>query len=443
MFFSKYPYEQIHEMNLDWLIKMVGKLKKRIEVLETKVQALEEWKTNVVDPFIESLGDITEWRGTIQNWKDNIVDPFIESITGRMSQAEDDIDALEAALDGKQDTLTAGTGITIVDDVISATGGGGASDWDDISNKPFESIGTGLDVDQDGVLSVDGSSIDISNNTSITNIEDDIQDIIDGTTAIDISNNSSITNIEGDIQNIIDGTTPIDITNNSSITNIEGDIQDIIDGTTSIDITNNTSITNIQDDIDDIVDGTTPIDISNNSTITNIENHMISKETYFNSNFTFYAPEVGGEPAYPNLTGNMIALQSFGDGIICQITCGATSAELPYELSIGQYWTAVLDDADALAFMDGKSFGGTVLLETAQFGTSWSLFNNVYDLGSITISKMASEIGGDDKIYVHLTFGPFDTADIDAWYQSTSSAQLLIREAIGRPFVFKTYDFGQ
>ena len=443
MFFSKYPYEQIHEMNLDWLIKMVGKLKKRIEVLETKVQALEEWKTNVVDPFIESLGDINEWRGTIQNWKDNIVDPFIESITGRMSQAEDDIDALEAALDGKQDTLTAGTGITIVDDVISATGGGGASDWDDITNKPFESIGTGLDVDQDGVLSVDGSSIDISNNTSITNIEDDIQDIIDGTTAIDISNNSSITNIEGDIQNIIDGTTPIDITNNSSITNIEGDIQDIIDGTTSIDITNNTSITNIQDDIDDIVDGTTPIDISNNSTITNIENNMLSKETYFNSNVTFYAPEVGGEPEYPNLSNCTVALQSFGDGIICQVTTLATDAELPVELNIGRYWTAVLEDADALAFMDGKSFGGTVLLRTAQFGTSWSVSNNVYDLGNIAIIRFSSEAGGDDKIRITITFGPFTTGDVDAWYQYPATVRVLIREAIGRPFVLAAYDLGQ
>ena len=37
-------------------------------------------------------------------------------------------------------------------------GGGGASDWQYIQNKPFETIGDGLSVDQQGVLSSDGAS---------------------------------------------------------------------------------------------------------------------------------------------------------------------------------------------------------------------------------------------------------------------------------------------
>jgi hypothetical protein len=40
------------------------------------------------------------------------------------------------AISGKQDTLTAGTGIDITNNVISATGGGGTSDYSDLTNKP-------------------------------------------------------------------------------------------------------------------------------------------------------------------------------------------------------------------------------------------------------------------------------------------------------------------
>lgn len=43
------------------------------------------------------------------------------------SHAISDVTGLQTALDGKQATLTAGTNITIVDNVISATGGGGTS----------------------------------------------------------------------------------------------------------------------------------------------------------------------------------------------------------------------------------------------------------------------------------------------------------------------------
>lgn len=37
-------------------------------------------------------------------------------------------------------------------------GGGGASSWDNLADKPFESIGDGLSVDTDGVLSADGGA---------------------------------------------------------------------------------------------------------------------------------------------------------------------------------------------------------------------------------------------------------------------------------------------
>lgn len=50
------------------------------------------------------------------------------------SHAQSDVNGLAAALDGKQDTLTAGSNITIVNNVISATGGGGGggANWGEI-----------------------------------------------------------------------------------------------------------------------------------------------------------------------------------------------------------------------------------------------------------------------------------------------------------------------
>ena len=46
-------------------------------------------------------------------------------------------DVEKAYWDGKQDKLTAGTNITIVDNVISSSGDiGGTVDWEDVENKP-------------------------------------------------------------------------------------------------------------------------------------------------------------------------------------------------------------------------------------------------------------------------------------------------------------------
>lgn len=42
----------------------------------------------------------------------------------------------------------------------SGGGGGGASAWSDISDKPFESIGNGLEVDENGVMSAIGGTFD-------------------------------------------------------------------------------------------------------------------------------------------------------------------------------------------------------------------------------------------------------------------------------------------
>ena len=77
------------------------------------------------------------------------------------------------------------------------------------TSKGIVQIGNGIDVDTDGIISVDGSTLDISGNSSITSVNGRIDNIIDGTTAIDISGNTSITGLQNDITNITNGTTPV------------------------------------------------------------------------------------------------------------------------------------------------------------------------------------------------------------------------------------------
>lgn len=156
---NKYPYTDAHELNLDWILKIV-------KDLESRVKALEDWKNNIWDEV------------------NNI------------------INALNLPIATK-------------------------------TKKGIVQIGNGIDVAA-GVISVDGSTLDISGNSSITGINNAIDNIVDGTTEIDISNNSSITGINNAINDIVDGTTEIDISNNSSITGINNAIEDITDGTTPI-----------------------------------------------------------------------------------------------------------------------------------------------------------------------------------------------------------------
>ena len=103
--FNKYPHSNFHETDLDWLIRAVKRLEVwRKKIVDPFIKAITAWRTDVVDPFIEAF--------TI--WKTTIVDPFIADITLRMLNVEN-------ALDDKQDKLTAGNNITIVNNVISAT----------------------------------------------------------------------------------------------------------------------------------------------------------------------------------------------------------------------------------------------------------------------------------------------------------------------------------
>lgn len=78
---------------------------------------------------------------------------------------------INQAVSGKQDTLSAGTNITIVDNIISATNGGtsySASSGINISNNEISTrIGSGLRYTQDGTLEVNSTNAIATGNTQV------------------------------------------------------------------------------------------------------------------------------------------------------------------------------------------------------------------------------------------------------------------------------------
>ena len=53
-----------------------------------------------------------------------------------------------------------GTGLSVDEEGnLNAEGGAGASSWEDLTDKPFENIGTGLSVDEEGNLNAEGEAI--------------------------------------------------------------------------------------------------------------------------------------------------------------------------------------------------------------------------------------------------------------------------------------------
>ena len=83
---------------------------------------------------MDKLGIVA--RNTINGKQDAITDLATIRSGAEAGATAVQPEDLEEALGGKQDTLTAGTNITIENNVISATGSGGTSNYNDLSNKP-------------------------------------------------------------------------------------------------------------------------------------------------------------------------------------------------------------------------------------------------------------------------------------------------------------------
>ena len=106
-------------------------------------------------------GDLTQYWTSAQTQS-----AITQATSGKLdtSTFETYSGSVETALSGKQDTLSAGTNITIVDNVISATGGGGSS----------YTAGDGINITND-VISVTGKVDTSAITTSITSSSTDSQ----------------------------------------------------------------------------------------------------------------------------------------------------------------------------------------------------------------------------------------------------------------------------
>lgn len=107
----------------------VNSLDARVESLEDDVPVIGEAVVNIASDITDSIKpDILNLEGAVQDIATDIetnVKPDIETIeTDLETNVKPDISALETTVAGKQDTLTAGTNITIdANNVISASGG--------------------------------------------------------------------------------------------------------------------------------------------------------------------------------------------------------------------------------------------------------------------------------------------------------------------------------
>ena len=129
------------------------------DALETKLAGIEtgaevnvqsDWDEadNMADSYIQNKPSIPSKVSDLQNDSGFITGVDWGDIGGTLADQTD----LKNALDAKQGTLTAGTGITINDNVISATGGGGSGGHVIVNSS-------GTDMTQRAKLKFDGATV--------------------------------------------------------------------------------------------------------------------------------------------------------------------------------------------------------------------------------------------------------------------------------------------
>lgn len=100
----------------------------------------------------------------------------VTSVDAKVKTVDDKVVALDKKADGKQDALTQGDNITIANNVISATN---TDEWEDIKNKPFESVNENTLMIREGVLEVN-TEFGIATKEDIGDVFQDIR-YVEGT----------------------------------------------------------------------------------------------------------------------------------------------------------------------------------------------------------------------------------------------------------------------
>ena len=81
----EYPYILFTEM--EW----IGKLSYMVTDLDNRIENIEEWRTNTVEPFIEST---TVRLNNIEEWRTNTVEPFILATNTSINELNTEVDNL-------------------------------------------------------------------------------------------------------------------------------------------------------------------------------------------------------------------------------------------------------------------------------------------------------------------------------------------------------------
>lgn len=102
-----------HETRIDDCEKNIIDLWEKVNNHETRITSLEDWRHDIVDPFIVQtnfrLGELENWKTNtvdpfitdITNWKTNVIDPFVTDISLRMTTAETNITNLKSDLEAE------------------------------------------------------------------------------------------------------------------------------------------------------------------------------------------------------------------------------------------------------------------------------------------------------------------------------------------------------